>query len=102
VNEPGAINVLSAMRSRGVAAVLDQIRNRWRGYSVGGLVGLADRPIPSASHPALAGGGRSELADYGSMEFRFPDGTKVPVLAKSDTAAEVRRLARMYGKYGRR
>lgn len=98
VNEPGAINVLSAMRSRGVAAVLDQIRNRWRGYSVGGLVGLADRPTPSASHPALAGGGRSELADYGSLTMVLPGGTQVPTLVQDSTHQLLRREARMRGK----
>lgn len=98
VNEPGAINVLSAMRSRGVAAVLDQIRNRWRGYSVGGLVGLADRPMPSASHPALAGGGRSQLADYGSLTMVLPGGTQVPTLVQDSTHQLLRREARMRGK----
>ncbi|SFA47636.1 phage tail tape measure protein [Metapseudomonas otitidis] len=96
VREPGAISVLSAMRTHGVSRVLEQVRKTWRGYDVGGLVGdYTVRPIPQVSgmSPPAA-----SFPNLGLLEISVGGAPPIRTYAEPSMAEQLRRTAMKFGR----
>ncbi|MDH4566184.1 phage tail tape measure protein [Pseudomonas sp. BN414] len=96
VREPGAVSVLSAMRVKGVAAVLEQARRNWGGYDIGGLVGgLASPALPGLPQSAVSG--NPDFPHLGTIDFNL-GGRSLQAYATPSMAEEIRREARKHGR----